>query len=155
MIVQKKQAQVQQAKYAAVHESRGHDDRRTAAELSARLQKLRTEHQDTTAQAAAQLTSGPVSVDEGQKPLAPIKEKKPWPAKVQQPDHILALQRVSICNHHSGRDHNDQMKTGIKMLIASYFWAIAAGPRGGCLPGKGSYTNDTMYLLEVKMLAAF
>ena len=94
--MQKKQAQVQQAKYAAVHESRGHDDRRTAAELSARLQKLRTEHQDTAAQAASQLTTGPVSIDEGQEPLAPIKEKKPWPAKVWQTDLVLALQHITI-----------------------------------------------------------
>ena len=80
--MQKKQSQVQQAKYAAVHETRSHEDRRTAAELSARLQKLRTEHQDTAAQAAADLTQRSVSSSAQQAPLLPAKEKKPWPVKV-------------------------------------------------------------------------
>ena len=80
--MQKKQSQVQQAKYAAVHETRSHEDRRTAAELSARLQKLRTEHRDTAAQAAADLTEGSVNSSAQQAPVSPVKEKKAWPVKV-------------------------------------------------------------------------
>ena len=78
---------MQHAKYAAVHESRTADDRRTAAELSARLLKLRNEHQDSAAHVAADLTQGPVSNDEQnteeQEALEQKgKEKRPWPAKV-------------------------------------------------------------------------
>ncbi len=93
MPVQKKQAQIQHAKYAAVHESRTADDRRTAAELSARLLKLRNEHKDSAAHVAAELTQGPVSSEEqnaeGQGTVeVKGKEKKPWPAKVASPNCV-------------------------------------------------------------------
>lgn len=83
--VQKKQSQVQHAKYAAVHESRTAEDRRTAAELSARLLKLRNEHKDTAAHVASDLNQGPVS--SGQQSLEgaaepSAKQKEPWPVKV-------------------------------------------------------------------------
>ncbi len=83
--MQKKQSQVQHAKYAAVHESRTAEDRRTAAELSARLLKLRNEHKDTAAHVASDLNQGPVS--SGQQSLEgaaepSAKQKEPWPVKV-------------------------------------------------------------------------
>ena len=85
LLAQKKQSQVQPAKYAAVHEARTADDRRTAAELSARLLKLRNEHKDSAAHVAAELTQAPVSSGNESAEAAVeqvAKEKKPWPAKV-------------------------------------------------------------------------
>ena len=82
---QKKQSLQKPAKYAAVHESRTAEDRRTAAELAARLTKLRTEHADSAAQVASEVSqpsggsveqTGPEAVERM------VKEKKPWPAKV-------------------------------------------------------------------------
>ena len=83
--MQKKQSQVQHAKYAAVHESRTAEDRRTAAELSARLLKLRNEHKDTAAHVASELSQGPVSSTEPSLEGAAeqkVKQKEPWPVKV-------------------------------------------------------------------------
>lgn len=82
---QKKQSLQKPAKYAAVHESRTAEDRRTAAELAARLTKLRNEHADSAAQVASEV-SQPSGGDGDQ--IGPetaehvVKEKKPWPAKV-------------------------------------------------------------------------
>ena len=82
---QKKQSLQKPAKYAAVHESRTAEDRRTAAELAARLTKLRNEHADSAAQVASEVSqpsdggrdeTGPEAVERV------VKEKKPWPAKV-------------------------------------------------------------------------
>ncbi|DBA96914.1 hypothetical protein WJX82_005465 [Trebouxia sp. C0006] len=91
-IWQKKQSQVQHAKYAAVHESRTAEDRRTAAELSARLLKLRNEHKDTAAHVASDLNQGPVS--SGQQSLEgaaepSAKQKEPWPVKAGPYDHTV------------------------------------------------------------------
>lgn len=83
--VQKKQSQVQHAKYAAVHESRTAEDRRTAAELSARLLKMRNEHKDIAAHVASELNQGPVSSGEQNSDGAAeqrAKQKEPWPVKV-------------------------------------------------------------------------
>ncbi len=92
--MQKKQSQVQHAKYAAVHESRSAEDRRTAAELSARLLKLRNEHKDTAAHVASELNQGPVSSGEPRlegavEPRA--KQKEPWPVKVSCTACILVI----------------------------------------------------------------
>lgn len=98
MCVQKKQSQQQPARYAAVHEARSAEDRRTAAELTARLTKLRNDHKDSAAHVASELSQPPPNND---KPIEagavePVpKEKKPWPAKVcdvltcdgERPDH--------------------------------------------------------------------
>ncbi|DBB00331.1 TPA: Sperm-associated antigen 17 [Trebouxia sp. C0004] len=91
-IWQKKQSQVQHAKYAAVHESRTAEDRRTAAELSARLLKLRNEHKDSAAHVASELNQGPVSSGEQRLEGAPepkAKQKEPWPVKVGPYDHTV------------------------------------------------------------------
>ncbi len=95
--MQKKQSQVQHAKYAAVHESRTAEDRRTAAELSARLLKLRNEHKDTAAHVASELNQGPVSSGEpslegSAEPMA--KQKEPWPVKVSCTACILLIPAV-------------------------------------------------------------
>ncbi|KAL0038853.1 hypothetical protein WJX79_010718 [Trebouxia sp. C0005] len=91
-IWQKKQSQVQHAKYAAVHESRTAEDRRTAAELSARLLKLRNEHKDTAAHVASELNQGPVSSGQQSSETAAeqgAKQKEPWPIKVGPYDHTV------------------------------------------------------------------
>jgi len=95
--VQKKQSQVQHAKYAAVHESRTAEDRRTAAELSARLLKLRNEHKDTAAHVASDLNQGPVSSGEpGEGAAEPrAKQKSPWPVKVSCTACILVIPAFS------------------------------------------------------------
>ena len=85
VFVQKKQSLHQPAKYAAVHEARTAEDRRTAAELTARLTKLRNDHKDSAAHVASELSQPPPSDDKqieaGAVERVP-KEKKPWPAKV-------------------------------------------------------------------------
>ncbi|KAL3155549.1 Sperm-associated antigen 17 [Trebouxia sp. C0009 RCD-2024] len=91
-IWQKKQSQQQPARYAAVHEARSAEDRRTAAELTARLTKLRNDHKDSAAHVASELSQPPPNND---KPIEagavePVpKEKKPWPAKVGPYDHTV------------------------------------------------------------------
>ena len=85
---QKKQSLQKPAKYAAVHESRTAEDRRTAAELAARLAKLRNEHADTAAQVASEISQPSGGNDNQISPDAVehiVKEKKPWPAKVWDP----------------------------------------------------------------------
>lgn len=82
---QKKQSLQKPAKYAAVHESRTAEDRRTAAELAARLTKLRNEHADSAAQVAAEVSQpsgGDGSHTEPEAVELVVKDKKPWPAKV-------------------------------------------------------------------------
>lgn len=85
MCLQKKQSLHQPAKYAAVHEARTAEDRRTAAELTARLTKLRNDHRDSAAHVASGLSQPQVSNDKeievGFVERVP-KEKKPWPTKV-------------------------------------------------------------------------
>lgn len=83
--LQKKQSLQQPARYAAVHEARSAEDRRTAAELTARLAKLRNDHKDSAAHVASELSQPPPSNDKrieaGAVERVP-KEKKPWPVKV-------------------------------------------------------------------------
>ena len=99
-MVQKKQSQVQHAKYAAVHESRTAEDRRTAAELSARLLKLRNEHKETAAHVASELNQGPVSSGEpslegAAEPMG--KQKEPWHVKVSCTACILVIPDFLRC----------------------------------------------------------
>ena len=82
---QKKQSLQKPAKYAAVHEARSAEDRRTAAELAARLTKLRTEHADSAAQVASEVSqpSGGSGNQKGTEAVEHVvKEKRSWSAKV-------------------------------------------------------------------------
>ena len=84
MILQKKQSLIPPAKYAAVHESRTAEDRRTAAELTARLAKLRNEHKDSAAHVASEISQPVVSIEDQAESgtVKLIKERRPWPDKV-------------------------------------------------------------------------
>ena len=73
---------MQPAKYAAVHESRTAEDRRTAAELTARLTKLRNEHKDSAARVASEVSQPAVANVEETTPQSSPKQKQPWPVKV-------------------------------------------------------------------------
>ena len=76
-----------------MHESRTAEDRRTAAELAARLTKLRTEHKDSAAHAASQLDQPADSTDtQTGPPERFVKEKKPWPAKV----HAASVTLIAV-----------------------------------------------------------
>lgn len=91
MTLQKKQSLIPPAKYAAVHESRTAEDRRTAAELTARLTKLRNEHKDSAAHVASEV-SQPAAQVENQAEAETAehkKERRPWPVKVCRHTSVL------------------------------------------------------------------
>ena len=140
--VQKKQSlQKATGKYAAVHESRTAEDRRTAAELSARLAKLRSEHTDSAAQVASELNQPSVSnddqIDAGVVERV-LKEKEPWPAKVYSCCRCL-----------------EPCADGIACEVAIFGLPLLIASEQGCSVSKTVTRNKVKTYLHIGMAADY